>query len=72
MQSKRKSYSPHTTVHILTKNGEKTIWQKIYSFFGFWTYHLHQIDGSHYLVIYWCMFPWFKFIRKFDVLRLKC
>lgn len=82
----------------------KTIWQKIYSFFGFWTYTEHQkkqniaFDQEYcwkleeeydkdraleyiksyqekaynsYRVLYWCCLPWFKFYRKFDLLRWK-
>ncbi len=80
----------------------KTFWQKIYSFFGFWTYELNipkpgvviHFDWSHfdnldyeqakeyllyyesfkyyrYRVLYWCCFPWFKFYRKFDLMKWK-
>ena len=51
----------------------KTTWQKIYSFFGFWTYRVtyrKNLDWTEYLTVYWCCFPW-KFYRKFDVFRIK-
>lgn len=46
----------------------KTLWQRIYSFFGFWTYIQHIGNKKAYLVVYWCCFPW-KFYRKFDIFR---
>lgn len=47
----------------------RTLWQKIYSFFGFWKYNLITEKGT-YKVIYWCCFP-FKFYRKFDLFKYK-
>ncbi len=47
----------------------KTTWQKIYSWFGFWTYTRAFQDGdtvTEQRVVYWCMFP-FYYIRKFDL-----
>jgi hypothetical protein len=54
---------------------KKSIWQKVYSFFGFWTYtDVVSLDKqgnyAEYKVIYWCCLPWFKFFRKFDLVRI--
>lgn len=49
---------------------KKTVWQKIYSALGFWTYTEHLTSGS-YKVVYWCCFPYGKFFRKFDLFRIK-
>lgn len=46
----------------------KTLWQKIYSFFGFWHYY-ETTPSGRYRVTYWCCFPWGKFFRKFDLFR---
>lgn len=48
----------------------KTLWQKFYSFFGFWHYNIIN-DKGEYKVIYWCCFPWFKYFRKFDLIKIK-
>lgn len=55
----------------------KTTWQKVYSFFGFWTYtewvEIPHIEGAYCpsydkkKTIYWCLFPWFKFYKKIDL-----
>lgn len=54
----------------------KTLWQKIYSFFGFWTYTLNvQVPNQphvydKYIIVYWCCFPKpFPWFRKFDVYK---
>ena len=49
---------------------KKTLWQKIYSWFGFWQYYEIDQNGDEWLITYWCCFP-FKFIRKFDLVRFK-
>lgn len=48
----------------------KTNWQKIYSFFGFWSYILYTENGKRYRAWYWNLFP-FWFIRKFDFLKIE-
>lgn len=54
----------------------KTIWQKFYSFFGFWTYTECVFVGNgnvqEYNVLYWTFLPFGKFYRKFDIVRWKC
>lgn len=58
---------PKANIYLwkVTKNqAAKTTWQKIYSFFGFWTYRYNSDR-----ILYWCMFPVGKFYRKFDILR---
>lgn len=50
---------------------KKTLWQKIYSFFGFWSY-IELTDEYDYKVFYWCCLPWGKFFRKFDLFKIKC
>jgi len=53
------------------RKNNKTFWQMVYSFFGFWTYTLtSEKDGKIYRVVYWCFLPWGKFFRKFDVWRI--
>lgn len=47
---------------------KKTLWEKIYSFFGFWHYY-ELISNSVYKVTYWRCLPWGKFFRKFDLFR---
>lgn len=42
----------------------KTLWQKIYSFFGFWSYYVNNSDRSRYRKG--------KFFRKFDLFKIKC
>lgn len=49
---------------------KKTVWQKIYSALGFWSYNEITNKGT-YKVIYWCCFPYWKFFRKFDLFRIK-
>jgi predicted metal-binding transcription factor (methanogenesis marker protein 9) len=49
---------------------KKTFLQKIFSFFGFWSYKLHIGNDECYEVIYWCCLPWGKFYRKFDLFRI--
>lgn len=50
---------------------KKTLWQKIYSFFGFWHYYEITPDGR-YRVLYWCCLPYSRFYkRKFDLFRKK-
>lgn len=49
---------------------KKTLWQKIYSFFGFWHYY-ETIPSGRYRVTYWCCLPWGRFFRKFDLFRKK-
>ena len=49
---------------------KKTLWQKIYSALGFWSYYEYTVHGQ-YRVFYWCCFPYGKFIRKFDLFRIK-
>jgi hypothetical protein len=53
------------------KNKNKTLWQAVYSFFGFWTYTLIDADASGKMrerrVLYWCCLPWGKWFRKFDL-----
>lgn len=51
-------------------HNNKTMFQRFYSFFGFWTYLHHEDDNVCHLVIYWCFFPWFKFFWKIDVLHI--
>ena len=59
-------YSVNKKEEINTKNN-KTLWQKIYSFFGFWTY-IECKDYSHKKkVVYWCCLPWIHYFRKFDL-----
>lgn len=48
----------------------KTLWQKIYSSLGFWTY-TYIINGKKYKVIYWCCLPYGKFFRKFDIFKIR-
>jgi hypothetical protein len=48
----------------------KTLWQKIYSFLGFWYYKEIGYNKPSYIVVYWCCFP-FWFIRKFDLIRIR-
>jgi hypothetical protein len=48
----------------------KTIWQKVYSFLGFWTYLHHTNEHVCHLVIYWCCLPFGKFFRKFDIIKI--
>ena len=49
---------------------KKSWWQKIYSALGFWTYSV--FDGKNrYTVIYWCCFPYGKYFRKFDLIKIK-
>lgn len=50
---------------------DKTLWQKIYSFFGLWSYYETSNKGK-YEVFYWCCLPWGKFFRKFDLFKIKC
>lgn len=50
---------------------KKTLWQKIYSFFGFWFYYTY-INRIKYKVLYWCSFPWKGSSRKIDILKIKC
>ena len=45
----------------------KSLWKKIYLFFGFREYIQHIGNNSAYRIIYWCCFPWWKFYRKFDL-----
>ena len=50
---------------------KKTLWQKIYSFFGFWHYYETTPNGK-YRVLYWCCLPYSRFYkRKFDLFRKK-
>lgn len=49
---------------------KKTLWEKIYSAFGFWSYYT-MINGERYRVFYWCCLPYGKFIRKFDLFKIK-
>ena len=49
---------------------KKTMWQKIYSFFGFWHYY-ETTSNVRYRITYWCCLPWVKFFRKFDLSRKK-
>lgn len=50
---------------------KKTLWQKIYSFFGFWHYYETTPNGR-YRVLYWCCLPYSRFYkRKFDLFRKK-
>lgn len=49
---------------------KKTLWQKIYSFLGFWSYYKFK-NHNRYRVFYWCCFPW-KFYRKIDLFTIKC
>lgn len=49
---------------------KKTLWQKIYSALGFWSYYKITENGK-YRIFYWCCFPFGKFIRKFDLLKIK-
>ena len=48
----------------------KTLWQKIYSFFGFWSY-CEFTDKEKYRIFYWCCLPWGKFFRKFDLFKIQ-
>ena len=50
---------------------KKTLWQKIYSFFGFWQYYEYTLSGDKYRIIYWRCLPWRKFFRKFDIFKIK-
>ena len=49
---------------------KKTLWQKIYSALGFWTY-TETTHKDRYKVIYWFCLPSGKFFRKFDLLKIK-
>ena len=49
---------------------KKTLWQKIYSAFGFWKY-TEVTDKGTYKVIYWNCLPYGKFFRKFDLFKTK-
>lgn len=52
---------------------EKTLWQEIYSFFGFWFYYTYDIKKKiKYKVLYWCCLPWWKYFRKFDLVKIRC
>lgn len=46
----------------------KTLWQRIYGFFGFWSY-TYFVRDKVYQVFYWCYWPW-KFHRKYDIFRI--
>lgn len=51
----------------------KTTWQKVYSFFGFWTYNETSFKDNvwkTYLITYWCCFPW-SFKRKINIFKWK-
>lgn len=48
---------------------KKTVFEKFYSFFGFWKYYMYK-GQNKYKVIYWCCFP-FWYIRKFDLFKIK-
>lgn len=48
----------------------KTLWQKIYSFFGFWSY-CEFMDKKKYRIFYWCCLPWGNFFRKFDLFKIQ-
>ena len=41
----------------------KTLWQKIYSFFGFWSY-CEFTDKEKYRIFYWCCLPWVNFLES--------
>lgn len=47
----------------------KTLWERFYSFFGFWTYIHHTSNAKAERIVYWCFLPWFRFYRKFDLFR---
>lgn len=49
---------------------KKTIWEKIYSALGFWSYTKITNKGA-YKVIYWRCLPHGKFFRKFDLFKIK-
>lgn len=53
---------------------KKTVWQKIYSWFGFWHYTEHVLlDDKETVkvnkVFYWCVFPW-NYYCKLDLFRI--
>lgn len=47
----------------------KTLWPKIYSFFGFWTYKKVYIDHVNRTKSYHTIVYWVGFGRKFDLYR---
>lgn len=49
---------------------KKTLWQRIYSALGFWTYKKITNHGT-YTVVYWCCLPYGKFFRKFDLFKIR-
>ena len=60
-----------TNKTLMLKYENKTLWQKIYSFFGFWTYQSIESEGETTTtkrILYWCFLPWFLWIRKFDLI----
>ena len=48
----------------------KTLFEKIYSFLGFWKYR-EKTDSGIYDVFYWYCLPYGKFFRKFDLFKVK-
>lgn len=56
----------NNAITITPAKNHKTVWQKIYSFFGFWKYYWYSNKGEM-KTIYWCCLPWFKYFRKFDL-----
>ena len=48
----------------------KTLFEKVYSAFGFWKYR-EKTDNGTYDVFYWCCLPYGKFFRKFDLFMVK-
>lgn len=76
-KAKQKKYN---NMKISIYKTEKTLWQKIYSFFGFWRYKesfAKNGESTRYrMVFYWTMLPrflqksnkgFFRFHRKIDV-----
>jgi hypothetical protein len=57
---------------MCNKCNQKTLWQQIYSFFGFWSFQLSERneDGiKTYRVWYWCCLPWGKYYRKYNLIK---
>ena len=55
---------------------KKTLWQKIYSALGFWSYYKVLIDEDGNTidkkkVFYWICLPYGKYFRKFDLFSIK-
>lgn len=53
---------------VVARHITKTLWQTIYSLFGFWTYVSRESEAICKRTLYWMLFPWGPFYRKIDLL----